>query len=707
MKKCRAWINDCHLVELEGEFSFEEINDHEEAMIVESEITNIIWKLSVKEVINDRKVIFHSAEPLPLGKELMFKYNGINIPVYAGAVVRTAWFDMEYDASHLEYGALYEKEATTFRVWSPIATSMHLLLDGKAYVMKRKEKGVWEYEINQNCHGLPYLYRINVNGEVLDVIDPYAKALTANSQAAVVTDLSKTDPDNFRITERVKMDRLQDSSIYELHVRDATVHPESGVTHKGKYLGLTEPNTKTSRGFSTGLDYITELGVTHVQLLPVNDFARVDDLQPDNKYNWGYDPLFYQTPEGSYSSNPTDPFSRVTELKKLVQAFHERNVSIILDVVYNHVFIMEESSFEKLVPGYYFRYHAHGEISNGTGVGNDFASERAMGRKFILDSIDYWLTEYLVDGFRFDLMGAIDIETMKKIKERCDQEDGLIMLLGEGWELPTAIDSMDKATSHQSHQLPGVRFFNDFFRDSVKGNNFDLFDYGYVNGKGKYIERLPQLVKGSSSENEWVPPFVSDVNQTVNYVECHDNHTLWDRLLTSNEEEEDDDRKQMAKLAIGLTIVSQGIPFIHAGQEWFRSKDGDGNSYISGDIVNQLNWIEREKNEDHIDFVRRLLKIRNEHPVFRLISKNEIDRRVHVLPTPAPTFGFTLLGDGKDLCIYVNPTKKRFQMKLPSFGNWDALLSNVGQKPISSSKIVGEYTELEPYEFLVIKKIRV
>jgi len=701
-----AWLDDIHYIELEGERLFE-VMDHDEVVrIIAKDNHNSEWILTVKDVISDEKVLFYSAAPLPLGIELMFISKDLKAPVYSRKIVRTTWFDREYNASHLDFGAIYTQESTIFRIWSPVATSMVLDLDSQTFLMNRKDKGVWECEVKQDCHKSPYVYSAIVNGEVIEVVDPYAKALLENGRAAVVIDLSTTDPKSFRQIAKPVIDHLQDSSIYELHVRDATIDPNSGVVNKGKFEGLTEHHTKTKRGYSTGLNYIKELGVTHVQLLPVNDFARIDDRFPDEHYNWGYDPLFYQVPEGSYSTEPTNPSSRVTEMKKLVQAFHEQNISIILDVVYNHVFIMEESSFEKLVPGYYFRYHLDGKLSNGTGVGNDFASERVMARKFILDSIDFWLKEYRVDGFRFDLMGAMDIETMKKIKERCDSEENLILLLGEGWDLQTALDSEQKATSDRSHQIPGVRFFNDFFRDTLKGNLFDSLDYGYINGQGKYIERLPQLVKGSSSPNEWVKPFVSEVTQTVNYVECHDNHTLWDRLILSNGEEEEEDRIQMAKLATGLTIVSQGIPFLHAGQEWFRSKGGNENSYISGDDVNRLDWNEREKHEEHIEFVRSLLRIRNEHSIFRLRSKSEIDRRLHVLATPAPTFGFTLLGDGKDFCVYINPTKRRFQMMLPSSGNWEILVSNTGDIPIISQKIVGEYTELEPYEFLVLKKSR-
>ncbi|PYZ93802.1 type I pullulanase [Salipaludibacillus keqinensis] len=704
MGKYKAWLDDIHFVEVEGNDLAEDTIGIKKAKI---SVDHDKWTLLVEKIIDQDTVLFRTSEALPIGKELMFLFNDKEIPVHTRKIVRTEWFEKEFAAPNAELGATYHSNYTVFRVWSPVATDVVLSLSDEKIPMIRTDKGVWECSVDKDCHGLAYLYLATVNGRKTEVVDPYAKALTVNSRAAVVANLSKTDPNDFKETPKPVIDHLQNSSIYEIHVRDATIHQDSGVLNKGKYLGLTEKNTKTKQGYSTGLDYIKDLGVTHVQLLPVNDFARIDDLLPDAQYNWGYDPLFYQVPEGSFSVDPTDPFSRITELKSLIQAIHKEELSVILDVVYNHVFIMEESSFEKLVPGYYFRYHFDGSLSNGTGVGNDIASERIMVRKFILDTIDYWLSEYRIDGFRFDLMGTLDIDTMNEIERRCQIEENPIMLLGEGWELPTAFASEQRATSSQSHQVLGIRFFNDFFRDSVKGNLFDFYDYGYINGKGKFIERLPQLVKGSSGENETIPPFVHEVTQTVNYVECHDNHTLWDRLKHSNGEEAAEERREMHKLATGLTIVSQGIPFLHAGQEWFRSKKGDGNSYISPDEINQLDWSEREKREDHIHFVRSLLKIRNDFPVFRMKSKAEIDRRLHILSTPAPVFGFTLLGNERDFCVYVNPTRKRFQIILPSPGNWEILVSSTSNASVINTSIIGEYTELEPYEFLLIKKSRV
>jgi pullulanase len=471
----------------------------------------------VENVNADSTVRIILLEELPIGESLVLLWGTAKIPIYPRAIVRTDWFDQHYSNLNTKLGTDYEDSATTFSIWAPTATSVKLYLDNRYFLLNRQKSGLWKIKIDGDWHGFAYDYKIIVNGQTTRLNDPYAKAMLANSEKSVIIDPAKTDLPNFSKRNRPKLQNLQDAIIYELHVRDATIQDESGVVNRGKFLGLTETATTTKNGFSTALTYMKELGCTHVQLLPINDFARVDETSPNDDYNWGYDPLYFQVPEGSYSVTPNDPVARINECKKMIQAFHQEEIAVILDVVYNHVFIMEESPFEKLVPGYYFRYHSDGSLSNGTGVGNDFATERAMARKFILDTIDFWLNDYHVDGFRFDLMGAIDIETMNKIHERCNEETVPIMLLGEGWDLPTALASEKKATSMHSNQLTGIKFFNDYFRDSLKGQLFNKHDTGYVNGQGRFIERLPHLVSGTTLE-EFGVPFVSEVNQTINYV---------------------------------------------------------------------------------------------------------------------------------------------------------------------------------------------
>ncbi len=697
-----AWIEDVHdlIVEIPNISSILPITD---PPVIHWERKDKYFPAQLGHMMDHSTVCMTIAGELPMGEELVLQWGGIQVPVYPGAIVRTDWFETNYTGLDAALGAIYNKTATTFSVWAPTATCIKLSLNQQTHRMERGENGVWSLTVAGDWHGFPYQYKVTVNGQTSLVNDPYTKALLANSEESVVVDLTRTDPAGFVETTRPKLQNLQDAIIYELHVRDATVQKAGGIHNRGKFLGLTEINTATDHGFSTGISYIKELGCTHVQLLPVNDYARVDEKHPAHDYNWGYDPLYFQVPEGSYSTEPEDPITRIKECKAMIQAFHQNGISVILDVVYNHVFKMEESPFEELVPGYYFRYHSDGNLSNGTGVGNDLATERKMMNKFILDTIDVWLRIYHVDGFRFDLMGAIDIDTMKDIRDRCTVENVPIMLLGEGWELSTALTPDQKSTSFNADQLKGVHFFNDFFRDSIKGNLFDTSDTGYVNGSGRFIERLPHLVSGSVL-TKFGDAFVSDVNQTINYVECHDNHTLWDRLQLTNPQAGGWERRKMHQLATGITLLSQGVPFIHAGQEWFRSKQGDENSYLSGDHINQLDWKMRELEDENIQFIQTLITLRKRYNVFRLPTNQEIEKRFLILDTPTPVFGYTLLGDNDTFSIYINPTDTHHKLHLPSPGKWQVLASNYVVKLTNVQEIDGEFTRVEPYEIIVLKK---
>jgi len=654
----------------------------------------------IDHFIDDSTATLNFSHELPMGEVLTLKWAEEEIPIYPRGIVRTEWFDERYSSPGSYLGADYCRNQTVFTIWAPTAVSVVLLLDKQPYDLLKTERGIWTVTIPGDWHGASYQYKVTVNGKPTVVNDPYAKAMLPNSKAGVVVELARTKQSPSYTKHTIEP---SEAIIYELHVRDATIHEASGVETKGKFLGLAEKNTTTPQGYSTALSYIKELGCTHVQLLPVNDFARVDELTPDKDYNWGYDPLYYQVPEGSYSSQPEDPVSRINELKQLVHTLHKEGISVILDVVYNHVYKLEKSDFEKIVPGYYFRYHLDGSISNGSGVGNDIASERYMVRKFILDTIDFWLREYKVDGFRFDLMGILDVETLLQIRERTKQEKVPIMLLGEGWNMATALPDHNKAASFNSSNMRGIRFFNDFFRDSLKGELFLEKDTGYANGNGRFIERIPHLVTGSTL-SEYGEPFVSHVQQSVNYVECHDNHTLWDRFEITNPKTPPSIRRKMHQLATGMTLLSQGIPFIHAGQEWFRTKFGDGNSYISGDRVNQLDWEQREREVNNIEFVKQFIAFRKKHKLLRLDSNHEVAKRFHVLETPATVFGYTLLGDRYDLAIYINPTATPFRLRLPYAGKWLRALTNHIEK--EQVDHIGEFITIDPYELLVYKNER-
>ncbi|MEJ8764770.1 type I pullulanase [Oceanobacillus sp. HCA-5259] len=697
MSNYTAWMDDVHLITI----SVDELDPLRKRLdtppIIYWEKEQTYFHTEFHQAPNPHTLHFSHQEALPIGEELTLLWGEAEIPVFPRDIVRKEAFDERYSAPDTTLGPICTEAEATFQLWTPVATTVEVNVDGKLYPMNRTENFVWTLTLAGDWHGSPYHFEASIHGKRVRVNDPYAKGMTPDSETSVLIDLSRTmQLKNTKLPVQYPTDAI----IYELHVRDATIHPNSGVKNKGRFLGLTEKYTTTENGYSTGLSYLNELGVTHVQLLPVNDYARVPEMEPELGYNWGYDPLYFQVPEGSYSVLPDQTLARINELKKMIQAFHEETIGVILDVVFNHVFVREESDFEKLVPGYYFRYDNEGNPSNGTGVGNDFASERKMARKFIVDTIDYWLTEYKVDGFRFDLMGNIDIETIRQIKERCLQEERMILLLGEGWDLPTALDREKKAITAHAAQLKGIGFFNDYFRDTLKGRLFDTGDKGFINGSGRFHERLGDLVKAVTL-TEGISNH--EIQQSVNYVECHDNHTLWDRLALTNKEDFST-RKKMHQLGTALTLLSQGIPFLHAGQEFFRTKYGVENSYLSGDAINAMNWTRRETENETVEFVKKLIQLRKNHSVFRMRSQEEIAQRLHLLEGHNPLFGFTLLEDGKDITIFINPTREVRHIQLPAPGNWKVTVTNHQERP---DKVVqGDLFHVYEYEVAVLEKDR-
>ncbi|MDR7073838.1 type I pullulanase [Fictibacillus barbaricus] len=594
---------------------------------------NISYPLTIeKEERYHHQRIYKCRTPLTMdvSNEYWVDVCGNKIAVKLGRVVRTEEFDAAFfDDGAL--GALYSEGFTTFKVWSPVAKEMRLIFreNNDEYThevsMEKTKKGVWTYRLSGDHHLTEYLYKAKVNHEWVIAADPYARSVTVNGEKSVVLNMSTTDPENWNRSEKkMNLRSKLETLIYELHIRDFTIHADSGVKDKGKYLGLTEKGTKTSLGNSTGLDYLKSLGVSHIQLMPVADFGSVDETKPDEQYNWGYDPVHLFSPEGSYATNPYDPVCRVKELKMMIQALHQNGLSVILDVVFNHVYKREESSFEKLVPGYFFRYDDGGKPVNGTGVGNDTASERKMMRKFIVDCLVYWMTEYKVDGFRFDLMGIHDVETMNIAANKLKSLNPSLFLLGEGWNLNTNLPLELKASLSSAKKMPAYSFFNDTFRDSVKGSIFPEGRSGFINGnlESNVLNQLNRSIRGCSGNTD---TFLTP-EQSINYTECHDNHTLYDLLSIRHYRENDDFRKKRQHLALAFTLFSRGVPFIHAGQEIYRTKFGIENSYNSPDRINALNWLEFKKYEKCTAYFRELIKLRKEQPVFHKLSSTIYDR---------------------------------------------------------------------------------
>jgi len=596
-----------------------------------------------------------------------------------GAVIRTKEFDEAFYYRGDDLGVTLLSNKTVFKVWAPTATQVKLKISddehGPEYVMMNREaKGIWKGEVEKNLEGYRYSFQACINLEWREAVDPYAKAVSVNGQMGVVVDLEKT------AKSKPKLPNLAnpcDAIIYETHIRDLTIHPASGVKHKGTYLGAAELGTKSPSGELTGLSYIKDLGFTHIEFLPFHDFEGVDELNPNYEYNWGYNPVHFNVPDGSYSSNPSDPYKRIIELKQLIATIHSQGLRVIMDAVYNHVYIRENSPFEKLVPGYYFRHGENGLPSNGTGVGNDFASERLMARKFILDSVRYWMEEYQIDGLRFDLMGILDITTMQAIRKLVTRLDSAAIIIGEGWDLNTPIPHDEKATIGNQEKIPNIGQFNDWFRDTIKGSTFNLYDRGYALGNERYTEAAKQVLAGSIGVEKRKTGLFLNPTQTVNYVESHDNHTLWDKLEAC----EQDYMEQRHRLATALVILAQGIPFIHSGQEFYRTKKGIGNSYKSPDEINWLDWERRDAHLQNIRYLKGMISIRNSHQAFRLPEAALIRKHVHFLPLPAPLIGYQLsevekFGDWQEIITFINPTKERKIVHFPEKTCWKILANS-------------------------------
>ncbi|MDQ0231231.1 type I pullulanase [Metabacillus malikii] len=550
--------------------------------------------------------------------------NGLETDLQIGAVIRTKQFDEMFKYEGSDLGVTYSKVSSSFKVWAPTATSVKLRIYNKqkqeysTTLMERVQSGVWSLTLDGDFDGYLYTYLACVNLLWKEAVDPYAKAVTINGEYGVIF-----DEESCKITKETipPFPNKNDAIIYEAHIRDFSIHDNSGMSHKGKYKAWLDIDTENNKGDSTGVSYLKELGITHVELLPINDYEEVDETEPNRQYNWGYNPLHFFAPEGSYSLNPANPLERIKEVKQLIQALHQQQLRVILDVVYNHVYAKEDSPFEKLVPGYYFRYDENGIASNGTGVGNDLAPERYMVRKLIVDCATYWMKEYDVDGFRFDLMGILDVDTMNEVQHKLLEIKPDAFLLGEGWDLNTPLPFERKAIIANANKTPMISFFNDESRDVIKGSTFSIHDTGFVYGNLNVNEHMKQIVSGS-------PHKFNRPSQSINYVEAHDNHTMWDRFLLYAPNEGDDVRKARHRLATSIILLSQGVPFLHAGQEFFRTKNGVENSYNAPDEINRLNWTARSEYKENVDYIKGLIKLRKMHRAFRLDTTQLINEHL-------------------------------------------------------------------------------
>ncbi|MEC0369747.1 type I pullulanase [Paenibacillus chibensis] len=632
-----------------------------------------------------------------------------------------------YDGRDL--GCTYAKTESIFKLWAPDAAKVTLALyqdagnynaagevtvhtDGLEIGMKSLNNGIWFLRFYGDLAGRYYMYKIEGDdGSIRYVADPYSRAVSANGARSAIINMQNWNPSGWEEDQRPPMRGAQDAVLYELHVRDFSSDPDAGFQYKGKFKAFTETGLRDRDGNAIGIDHLAELGVTHVHLLPVFDFQTVNELQNDDsgasepEYNWGYDPQHLNVPEGSYATDPTVPGVRILEFKEMVMALHRKGIRLIMDVVYNHTYSVEHGPFEAAAPGYFYRRDAEGRLTNGSGVGNELATERPMVRKYILDSVRYWAEEYHVDGFRFDLMGLIDTGTIEQVTEMLHREvDPSLLIYGEPWtggETP-----LQQQTLKGTQRGRGFAVFNDHFRGALKGDS-DGGGKGFATGQQGLESAVLEGVKGA------VHDFTDSPLETINYVTVHDNLNLWDKVLLTQGLRDDAGFREIrdgrltdggslreaveqsdpyrsvdhdhimgsetvkrAVLANGIVLTSQGIPMIQAGEELLRTKYGDHNSYRSGDLINTIRWQNKRRFKPVFDYYRGLITLRKNHPAFRMTSREQVEKHLEVLRCRDNTVAYRLKdfanGDTwKNIIVIYNANQDQVRLDIPfSITGW-------------------------------------
>jgi pullulanase len=558
-----------------------------------------------------------------------------------------------------EMGVSYSADRTTFRVWSPVSRSVTLKLyehwdDTESYSdieMVKDPIGTWSTVVDGDQKGKFYLFEYENYGKKRIGVDPYSKAVAKNSVKSAIVDLRETNPLGWDSDISIGYGTQEDAIIYEIHIADVTGLENSNVKRKATYLGLIETGTKSPEGYRTGIDHIKELGVTHVHILPFFDFYTGDEAIRDfeSMYNWGYDPYLFMTPEGRYASDPFTPETRIKEVKQMVKGFHDNGLNVVMDIVFPHTFgVGELSPFDQSVPFYFYKISKNGSYINESGCGNTIASHRPMMRKFILAALEYWVKEYHIDGFRFDQMGFMDITTMTLVEERLKVLNPNILLYGEGWGDAVALDYWGKPENNRQEgntvrrlvktAVAGTTYaaFNDEIRDAVRGSVFEPATKGYVMGSLAKVKKLKSGVVGSIDFSKTEKGFADDPQQTINYAACHDNHTLWDKNALAAESDgsfewNEEYLIRAQKLAGAIILTAQGIPFLHGGQEFCRTKYSDGNSYASPISINGFDYARKAQFIEVFAYYKGLIALRKAHPSFRLKTADEIRDHLVIL----------------------------------------------------------------------------
>ncbi len=659
-------------------------------------------------------------QELDAAKSYKISYKGTDYDIYLPSVYSTAAFEDAYTYGGDDLGAVWSEEETAFRVWAPTAESVMLNLyesgdASKDDSIERLEmtadvNGTWTVQKDGDIKGVYYTYSVTIDGVEREACDPYARTTGVNGARAMVIDLDGTDPEGWADDANPHAGKaINDAVIYELHVRDLSAGADSGIENAGKFLGLAETGTTTASGIPTGLDHMKDLGVTHVHLLPIYDFGSVDETGASGSpYNWGYDPVNYNVPEGSYATDPYQGDVRVKELKQAVKGLHDNGISVVMDVVYNHVYSAADFCFNKIVPDYFSRTDKNGAYSNGSGCGNDTASERSMVKKYIVDSVSYWADEYHIDGFRFDLVGLLDTETINAIIEEVHKDHPDVIFYGEGWTMSTALTKggYTLATQVNSEQTPEFAYFNDTIRDGLKGSVFDAADLGYASGRTGIENAITRCFLGADT-------WCSSPSQTVNYASCHDNLTLFDHLQTSRPEADEAALIKMNNLAAAVYITAEGVPFMQAGEEMLRTKvkdDGtfDSNSYSSGDLINALKWsdLEKEAYAQVYEYYKGLIAFRKAHDVLRLGSAEEVAASVKTVEDlDANVLAFDIRGgeSAEQLFVIFNANETETSVTLPD-GTWNVYINAEKAGTEILDTVTGGSLTVEPVSAMILIK---
>lgn len=600
-----------------------------------------------------------------------------------------------------DLGAVYSKDQTSFRLWAPTAESVSICFyangDGDEAIevaeMEKSEGGTWLYIKNGDLHKLYYTYKVTVDGVTQESNDPYAKAAGVNGRRSMVVNLEKTNPEGFAEDKGPEVKKWTDVIVYEMSVLDTTSDETCGAKYPGKYLGLTETGLKTPEGVATGLDHILDLGVTHVQIMPAYDFGSIDESKPDvPQYNWGYDPINYNLPEGSFSTDPFHGEVRIKEFKQMVQSFHEHGLGVIMDVVYNHTYDIDNNCFQKCVPDYYYRMTEDGAYSDASACGNEVASDHPMCSKFIIDSLKYWASEYHIDGYRFDLMGVIDIETMNKAAVELKKINPSIVIYGEGWTGgPSTIPDEDRALKRNVPSLVDVGAFSDDIRDGIRGDVFIEEEIGFISGKQDMENDIRYSVVGATRHPEVDydayeysdGPWAKNPVDIVNYVSCHDNLTLWDKISVSCPNATEEEKLAMNRLATAMVFTAQGIPFFLSGEEFARTKPIEGtnevseNSYNLPFYTNNMRYDRLVEYMDLYEYYKGVIAFRKAHEGLRFATTEEVCEHLHFVDgLPKNVVAFTIKTEEEILFVVYNANKEAVTVELPEAAKWDVCIDN-------------------------------